>query len=100
MPPLERTLLIRRHRARSRPTKLPHTPKQTALAFATEPATEPEELIIAAPPHTLAAIREHLDTAAGARIIGTLQKDLVKTPDDELWPHVREWLRPVHRPAG
>ena len=59
-----------------------------------------DELVIAAPPHTLAAIREHLDTTTGAKIVGTLQKDLTKTPDDELWPHVRAWLRPVHRAAS
>jgi hypothetical protein len=32
--------------------------------------------------------------------VGTLTRDLVKTPDDELWPHLRQWVRPVHRPAG
>jgi protein required for attachment to host cells len=59
-----------------------------------------EELLIAAPAHVLAEIQEHLDSAAAARVIGTLHKDLVKTPDHELWPHFREWLEPVHRPGG
>lgn len=59
-----------------------------------------DELVVVAPPHTLIAIRKNLDAVAHARIIGTLQKDLVKTPDDELWPHVRTWLGPVHRAAG
>jgi protein required for attachment to host cells len=56
-----------------------------------------DELVIVAPPHTLNSIREALDTATDAKIIGTLGKDLVKTPDDELWPHVRHWVRPTHR---
>jgi protein required for attachment to host cells len=56
-----------------------------------------EELVIVAPPHTLTAIRRELDTATDAKIIGTLPKDLVKTPDEDLWPHLRSWIRPVHR---
>jgi protein required for attachment to host cells len=56
-----------------------------------------DELVIVAPPHTLSEIRGELNAAADAMIIGTLQKDLVKTPDDELWSHVRHWVRPVHR---
>jgi hypothetical protein len=30
--------------------------------------------------------------------VGTLEKDLVKTPDHELSPHVREWVSPARRP--
>ena len=56
-----------------------------------------DEMVIVAPPHTLTAIRRELDTATDAKIAGTLRKDLVKTPDDALWPHVRDWVRPVHR---
>lgn len=56
-----------------------------------------DELVIVALPHTLTAIRRELDTATDAKIIGTLHKDLVKTPDEELWPHLRLWVRPVHR---
>jgi protein required for attachment to host cells len=58
-----------------------------------------DELVLIAPPHVLADIRGALDNAASARIIGTLPKDLVKTPDHELWPHVRAWVRPVRRMA-
>ena len=54
-------------------------------------------LVIVAPAHTLNAIRGALDTTTEERIVGTLAKDLVKTPDDALWPHVRDWVRPVHR---
>jgi protein required for attachment to host cells len=56
-----------------------------------------DELVIVAPSHTLNAIRQELNTVTDAKIIGTLSKDLVKTPDEDLWPHVRHWVRPVHR---
>jgi protein required for attachment to host cells len=56
-----------------------------------------DELVVVAPSYILNAIRAALDTSTAARVVGTLSKDLVKTPDDELWPHVREWVRPVHR---
>jgi protein required for attachment to host cells len=59
-----------------------------------------DELVIVAPPHTLSEIRRDLNAATDAMVIGTLQKDLVKTPDDELWPHVHTWVRPVHRAAS
>jgi len=56
-----------------------------------------DELIVVAPSHVLSEIRGALDTTAEAKVIGTLPKDLVKTPDDELGPHLREWVPPVHR---
>ena len=59
-----------------------------------------DQLVIVAPPHTMSAIRQELDTTTDAKIIGTLQKDLLKIPDHELWPHVRHWVRPVHRPKS
>ena len=59
-----------------------------------------DELVIVAPPHTLAAIRENLNTATNASIVGTLPKDLVKVPDHELWPHLRWWIRPTHRASS
>ncbi len=43
------------------------------------------------------AIRKELNNVTDATVIGTLEKDLFKTPDHELWPHLREWVRPVHR---
>ena len=54
-----------------------------------------DELLLVAPPQ----LREALDTAAHAKLVGALEKDLVKTPDHELWPHVREWVSPARRPA-
>ncbi len=58
-----------------------------------------DELVIVAPAHVLSEIREQLNPATAARLIGTLHKDLLKTPDEALWPHVRDWIRPVHRPV-
>jgi protein required for attachment to host cells len=59
-----------------------------------------DELVVVAPPHVLSEILGALDTATGIKVIGTLGKDLVKTPDDKLWEHVRAWLPPTHRPAA
>ncbi len=56
-----------------------------------------DDLAIAAPAHSLSAILEKLDVATTARLIGTLAKDLVKITDQDLWEHVRHWVRPVHR---
>ena len=56
-----------------------------------------EELVLVAPSRTLIGIEAALDGTAKGRLIGTLKKDLTKTPDHELWPHVHEWVRPVHR---
>jgi protein required for attachment to host cells len=59
-----------------------------------------DELLLVAPAHALAELRESLDAAAAAKLVGTLEKDLVKTPDHELWPHVREWVSPARRPVA
>jgi protein required for attachment to host cells len=56
-----------------------------------------DELVIVAPPHIVSFIRQGLDAATDGKVVGVLAKDLVKTPDSELWPHVRHWVRPVHR---
>ena len=59
-----------------------------------------DALVIVAPPHILTAIRNRLDVATRTLVIGALKKDLIKTPDDELGPHVANWTRPVHRAVG
>lgn len=56
-----------------------------------------ESLVIVAPAHALNAIRAELGQAAAERIVGTLHKDLVNVPDDELQPHLAEWVPKVHR---
>lgn len=55
------------------------------------------ELVLVAPAHTLNTIQAELDASARGRVIGTLDKDLVKTPDHELAAHLHDWARPVHR---
>jgi protein required for attachment to host cells len=56
-----------------------------------------DDLVIAAPPHSLAAIRDKLNVDTEIRVIGTLTKDLMKVPDLELSEHFKAWVRPVHR---
>ena len=58
-----------------------------------------DELLLVAPPRALTELREALDAATLAKLVGTLERDLVKTPDHELWPHVREWVSPARRPG-
>lgn len=55
------------------------------------------ELILVAPPHVLADIRDRLNTTIAAMVTGTLAKDLTHVPDHELYPHLKEWVRPTHR---
>ena len=59
-----------------------------------------DELLLVAPPRALRQLREALDAATRAKLVGTLEKDLVKTPDHELHPHVREWVSPARRPGS
>lgn len=56
-----------------------------------------DELYIAAPAKTLHEIRAHLTKPAQAKLKDTLDKDLTKVPDHELWPHFKDWVRPLHR---
>jgi protein required for attachment to host cells len=57
-----------------------------------------DALVVAAPPEHLQVIRAALNSVTQAKILGTLNKDLVKVPDDALLPHLREWL-PAERPV-
>lgn len=56
-----------------------------------------DELVLAAPSHILADLRESLDQQALHKLRGALAKDLTKVPDHELQPHLSEWVRPPHR---
>ena len=60
-------------------------------------AADYDELVLVAPPHVLHDIEGALDIGARAKVAGTLQKDLTKVPDHELWPHLKQWVRPVNR---
>ncbi len=55
------------------------------------------ELVVVAPAHVLSELTGALDAPTKAKLLGSLAKDLVKTPDHELWPHLKEWVRPVQR---
>ena len=59
-----------------------------------------DELLLVAPPRALSELREALDAAAQPKLVGVLEKDLVKTPDHDLWPHLREWVSQARRPSG
>lgn len=50
-----------------------------------------DDLVLVAPAHALNEIRDELDTTTAAKLVGTLQKDLIKVPDHELSPHLDEW---------
>ena len=54
-----------------------------------------DKLLLVAPPRALGELRAALDAATLAKLVGTLEKDLVKTPDHELSPHLREWVSPA-----
>ncbi len=58
-----------------------------------------DSLVVVAPAHALNAVQGELGQAARSRLVGTLHKDLVGIPDDELQPHLAEWVPKVHRPS-
>jgi protein required for attachment to host cells len=53
-----------------------------------------EGLVIAAPAHILNYVQEELRADIRAKLLGTVAKDLTKTPDDELWPHLKDYVPP------
>lgn len=56
-----------------------------------------EELVVVAPSHVLADIESEFDRPVAERLRGTLARDLTRVPDDELQPHLHEWILPPHR---
>jgi len=54
-------------------------------------------LVIVAPAHVLGEVEPGLDVPTRAKLLGTVAKDLVHVPDHDLQPHVKDWVRPVHR---
>jgi protein required for attachment to host cells len=50
-----------------------------------------EKLVLAAPGHILHAVREALNKAAAALVVGTLSKDLTNVPDHDLTEHLADW---------
>ncbi len=63
--------------------------REIGIAMDHDPAGE---LVLAAPPRILNAIRERLADGIAARIVGMLGKDLTKVPDQALRSHLRHWL--------
>ena len=56
-----------------------------------------DRLVLIAPTHCLQDIEDALDTRTASMLVGRLAKDLVKTPDYELSPHLRSWLSAPER---
>ncbi len=59
-----------------------------------------DALVVVAPAHSMAVLRERLGPAARAILAGTIEKDLIKTPADELASHLRQFIPVVHHPAA
>ena len=76
-------------------TAFAHLVAQRILAEAAEGTFD--ELVLIAPPHVLADIQSQFDSRTQALVIGTVGKDLVNVPVDELWPHLQPWTHPVRR---
>jgi len=53
-----------------------------------------DRLVLVAPDHALHDLREALGKIPSAKIVGTLAKDLTKTPDHDLMSHLSEWWHP------
>lgn len=57
-----------------------------------------DSLVIAAPRRSLTPMLQQLDTRAEAKLGGVVSKDLMKVPDDALWPHLKDFLPPPDPP--
>ena len=57
-------------------------------------------LVLVAPDRRLGLLTEALDRATAAKLLGTLNKDLVKTPDPEMAAHLSSFLAAHHRAGG
>ena len=77
--------------------------KQSFLAEVARELNEREKsgdfdrLVLVAPGHALHDLREGLSKAVAAKVVGSLGKDLTKTPDHDLASHLAEWW---HKPPG
>jgi len=58
-----------------------------------------DALLLVAPAHMLTTIRKELSRPTAARLVGAVEKDLVKIPVDELAPHLAPWVRAADRAA-
>jgi protein required for attachment to host cells len=55
---------------------------------------EYDRLVLVAPDHALCDLRAALGEGPRAKIVGTLAKDLTKTPDRDLMVHLSKWWCP------
>ncbi len=58
------------------------------------------KLVIAAPVYALNIIKDELKPAVLSKLSGTIPKDLVKTPDGELWEHLKAFVPPASPARG
>lgn len=56
-----------------------------------------DRLVLVAPAHCLHEIEDALDARTAGMVIGRLAKDLVKTPDHALSPHLHAWVAAPRR---
>jgi len=59
-----------------------------------------DAFVVVAPARALNAVHEALHDDARKRVVGTLQKDLVKSPIRDVWSQVQHWITPETRLAG
>jgi protein required for attachment to host cells len=50
-----------------------------------------DQLVLVAPGHVLAAIRDGLSKTAASRVVGTSPKDYTRIPDEEAWNLLAKW---------
>lgn len=50
-----------------------------------------DQLVLVAPGHVLAAVRDGLSKLAAARVVGSMPKDYTKIPDRDLWNLLAVW---------
>ncbi len=78
----------------------PHTLAKEAFAKAVADQINQDApfdaLILVAPAHVMATIDGKLSLDAHHKLIGSLEKDLVKVPDEALQPHLAAWVAPHH----
>jgi len=58
-----------------------------------------DRLVLVAPAYFLGEIEDAMDGHTASMVVGRLAKDLVKTPDHELLPHLRAWIEAPSRVA-
>jgi protein required for attachment to host cells len=56
-----------------------------------------QALVLVAPDHILADLRNTLDQPTAAKVVGTLAKDLTNVPDHDLHSHLKDWVGPPRR---